>query len=152
MITRDDGLKALARYGARGSRRKWWAFEGFTSVDCFLETDSLIVLIEGKRTEGVSAATDWFIRRNQIVRNVEVARSLARGKDFAVLVCAEGKIELTDQDWTNSLPHLSLPEVDILKEHYLGWTTWSAVASRLCPGLALPDRLDDAVTLCQSFR
>jgi hypothetical protein len=38
-------LSELGRLGASGSRRKWWAFEGFTSVDFFLETDALLLLI-----------------------------------------------------------------------------------------------------------
>ena len=31
--------------------RAWWVFEGRTSVDALLETDTALVLIEGKRTE-----------------------------------------------------------------------------------------------------
>ena len=39
----------IEKEGAVKSRRKWWSFEGFTSVDCWLETNNYILLIEGKR-------------------------------------------------------------------------------------------------------
>jgi hypothetical protein len=63
--------------------------ERFTSVDCLLETKSLLLLIEGKRTEAVSDSTDWFPGRNQVIWNLEVAQALAAGRNFAVLICAE---------------------------------------------------------------
>src|ERR1700722_7293900 len=87
----SEALAELERVGASGSNGKWWAFEGFTRVDCLLETDTLILLIEGKRTEPLAMATRWFPQRNQVVRNLEVARAVAaeRDKDYAVILLAE---------------------------------------------------------------
>lgn len=147
------GLRELERRGASGSRRKWWAFEGFTSVDCLLETESLVLLIEGKRTEKLSAATDWFPQRNQLARNVEVAASYAAGKkDYAVLVCAESQISVGASMWSESLPHLSAEEIADLSRHYLGCLTWAALADELCGGLKLPDKVDDAVAQLLELR
>jgi hypothetical protein len=73
----EEALKQLATVGAAGSCGKWWAFEGFTSVDCRFETESLVLLIEGKRTEAVSDSTDWCPGRNQVIRNLEAAQVLA---------------------------------------------------------------------------
>jgi hypothetical protein len=152
-VVRDEALAALARVGAEGSRRKWWAFEGFTSVDCRLETESLLLFIEGKRTEPISDSTDWFPGRNQVIRNLEVARAQSAGrKNFAVLVCAETPIELPEGAWTDSLPHLTPTDIEDLKRHYLGCATWPAIAKELCPGLRLPNNLDDAIELCLTFR
>ena len=149
---RIRALKELEAVGALGSRRRWWAFEGFTSVDCLLETKSLVLLIEGKRTELISNSTDWFPGRNQVIRNLEVAQVLAGGRNFAVLVCAEAPAELPEEAWTKSLPHLSASEIDELKRHYLGCATWPNLAAQLCGGLPLPDRLEDAIALSRMLR
>lgn len=144
--TRAEGLAELALCGPSRSQRKWWAFEGFTSVDCYLETQSLVLLIEGKRTEPVSAATIWYPRRNQLLRNLEVAKAAAGGKkDYAVLLCSECPMSLTEEDWTMSYPHLSGPEIAELKRHYLGYVLWSDIVRHLCPTLTLPHDVDEAI-------
>ena len=40
-----SALRALDRNGPKKSARQWWSFEGFTEVDCCLETDKLVLLI-----------------------------------------------------------------------------------------------------------
>jgi hypothetical protein len=153
LTVRNDALKQLAAIGANRSRKKWWAFEGFTSVDCHLETDTMLLFIEGKRKDTVSNSTDWFSGRNQLIRNLEVARALAAGrKNFAVLLCAETATELPESAWAGSLPHLSSVQIEELKRHYLGYATWSAIVQRLCPGLRLPEKIDDAIEFCVKFR
>ena len=149
----SKGLSELENHGVKGSRRKWWAFEGWTSVDCLLETERLMLFVEGKRTEGISRATAWFPSRNQIIRNVEVARAWADGKkNYAVLICAETPVELPPEAWKESLPHLSESERVEMQSHFLGCVTWPIIAKELCGNMQLPDNLDDAVTLCLSFR
>src|ERR1700722_7756268 len=51
MAAQAAARNELARAGSAGSSGKWWAFEGFTRVDCLLETEQFILLIEGKRVE-----------------------------------------------------------------------------------------------------
>ena len=152
--TRNSALYQLQAHGASGAQRKWWAFEGFTSVDCVLETEHLLVFIEGKRTEPISSATAWYPQRNQIVRNVEVARAVASaaGKDFAVIVCAEEYMELSDNAFSNGLPHLSIVERKNLQTHYWGCITWGQIVGTLCPYLSLPCNLDEAVRICETAR
>ncbi len=148
----DEALGALTVCGAMGSRRKWWAFEGFTSVDCWLETERLLLFVEGKRTEDVSAATDWFPKRNQVIRNLEVARALAKeDQTYAVLICAENDVQIPEHAWAESLPHMCVGEQEELRSHFLGCVTWGAIARDLCDGMKLPDRLDEAVDFCQRF-
>lgn len=127
------GLNLLNTLKARGSARQWWAFEGFTEVDCYLETDTLVLLIEGKRTERLSAATLWFPKRQQIVRNLEVAAEIARQKrkDFAVLLIAEDIIDFNLADeLVLGLPHLDANALLELDEHYLGCITWQALCKQ----------------------
>ena len=100
-------LTELDQLGPSGSRRKWWAFEGFTEVDCWLETEKLVLFVEGKRTEPLSSSTHWFEQRSQLVRNLEVAGEIANGKSAAVLVVSEEPIaELTDIIVAESTPAL----------------------------------------------
>jgi hypothetical protein len=70
---RREAVGLLDERGPAHSDKQWWAFEGFTEVDCWLETEHLVLLIEGKRRESLSAATAWYPARNQLVRNLEVA-------------------------------------------------------------------------------
>jgi hypothetical protein len=77
---RDEARRLLAKLGALGSRWQWWAFEGFTEVDCWLETERTVLVIEGKRTELLSAATAWYPARNRLVRNLEVVGHQVNGK------------------------------------------------------------------------
>jgi len=124
----------LARCGSGGSNGKWWAFEGFTRVDCLLETEHFILLIEGKRTEPFSPSTAWFPGRNQVLRNLDVAREVAgqRNKNYAVMVMAEDHIDPVTIDGVDrSLPHLSQRDCSFLLDHYLGCITWSQALARL---------------------
>jgi hypothetical protein len=144
---RQIALGELARVGARGSERKWWAFEGFTSIDCWLETDRLVLCVEGKRRDVLSPSTSWYPGRNQLLRNLEVTREQASGREYAVLVLAEQAEEaLSPEAIAASLPHLSTPVREDLETHYLGCATWSA----LCRGVgisydALPDTVEAVV-------
>ena len=120
----EEAVEQLLVNGSGRSKLQWWAFEGETSVDCFLETPSMVLMIEGKRTEPISSSTDWFDKRNQIARNLEVAQALARGRRYAVLLAAEEETTLSLSDLAAGLPHLSSSEQAFLAEHYLGCVTW----------------------------
>ena len=84
----DEAIGELGWSGAARSRGCWWAFEGFTSVDFYLQTDYLRIYVEGKRTEALSSSTDWYPRRNQLLRNLESAQTDAGGSPFACVVMA----------------------------------------------------------------
>ncbi len=143
----------LSRLGPNNSKRRWWAFEGFTSADCYFETDKLVLLIEGKRFENVSSAVQWYPNRNQLVRNMEATYQAAAGKRFAVLAVGEGAIEEVDLDTlTASLPHLTTNQRDELWSHYLGSTTWMAVCQATGVDYAqLPNTVDDAMDELRKF-
>ena len=125
-----EGLRALEQTGAGRSGQQWWAFEGFSHIDCCLIAENLVLFVEGKRTEGVSPSTLWFSKRSQLSRNVEAARDFSKGKDFAVILAVE-----TERDGTAALaaaaaslsgsyPHLGELDRERLSQHLLGFVTW----------------------------
>jgi hypothetical protein len=121
-----EALNHLERLGAVGSLREWWAFEGFTTVDCVLETDEALLFIEGKRKDTLSPSTEWFVGRNQLFRNLETCGEAARGKEFGVLLIAETDplLDLTKQMAEKGLPHLQDNERSDLIDRFLGVVLW----------------------------
>ena len=144
----QEALAALDQKGAERAHGKWWSFEGTTSVDRFLETENLILLIEGKRTEKLSTSVHWYPGRSQLIRNLEVAQELAGEKQIAVMVIAQEDIGPISQDVMDvSLPHFSLDERNELMRHYLGCLTWRQVCEAVdVPYESLPDTVLDWIT------
>lgn len=140
-----QALEELRKYGPDKSQRKWWAFEGFTCVDVYLETDSLVLLVECKRNELLSSSTAWFRKRNQLGRNLEVASERARQKrkDFAVIVCSQDAVSLTDKNLEESFPHID--DKEKMYRHYWGNVLWDDIHSQLCPEVRLPNTVRDAI-------
>jgi hypothetical protein len=108
----------------------WWRFEGVSMIDCLLATDRLVVTVEGKRTEPLSPATDWYPKRTQLARNLEAARQLAHGRRFATILITEepieeGRIETVGASLDAAVPHLSDGERAELQAAYLGNITWA---------------------------
>jgi hypothetical protein len=140
-----EALDELQRLGPRGSEGCWWAFEGFTSVDCWIETERLVLLVEGKRDEPLSPATHWYPRRSQLVRNLEAACDAAgQDREAGVLLAVEREIRepLTERGLRASAPHLETAAIERLRSAYLGQLTWS----HLCDALGLrPEVLPDTV-------
>lgn len=145
---KEEAQHLIEKAGAAKSRKKWWAFEGFTSVDCWLETDNLILLIEGKRKEPLSKSTDWYPSRNQLIRNLEAVSEFAGGKAFGVLLIVELRSDIpqVSELLVSSLPHFGDGGRAALAMHYLGATTWLEVCD--ATGLdfsKLPDTTADVV-------
>lgn len=124
-----EALQNLKQYGAEQSYKKWWAFEGFTSVDCLIETDKILLAVEGKRTEkGPSESVSWYPQRNQLIRNLETLQQYAQGRIFAVVMIDEkGNYQFDDADIKSSLPHFTEEERKELISHFLGAFTWKEV-------------------------
>jgi len=81
----DEGRRQIGKRLAQRGRNKWWAFEGFSRIDCCLITSQCVLFVEGKRTESVSPSTLWFDQRSQLWRTVEAGKEFAGDKEFAVL-------------------------------------------------------------------
>ena len=131
-----EGQRQLEQRGADHSAHQWWAFEGFTHIDCCLMTENCVLFIEGKRTEVVSPSTLWFKQRSQLWRNVEAAEQFASGKQFGVMLAIEnepdGESALAEaqRKLDESYPHLSPERRAALSKHLLGFVTWPEVVTR----------------------
>jgi hypothetical protein len=136
-----EALANLTIHGTAGSIQKWWAFEGRTSVDCFLATNRLRIYVEGKRKDILSPSTDWYPRRNQLMRNLESARDDAGGVPFACLVIAEQRLTTNLDTIDGGLPHLSQLERRDLFAHFLGSITWREAAA--ATGISYDDLPDE---------
>jgi hypothetical protein len=147
--TKREGLAALDAAHTL-TNPFWWRLEGVTYVDCALLTKSMVVFIEGKRTEGrPSPNVTWWKGRNQVIRNVEcaweLARETGRSKAFVLLIVEEGLPRARFEEITNpdivaaSLPHRDEEDRTRIMSSYLGSTTWQAVvhAMGLDPALLL---------------
>jgi hypothetical protein len=143
-----EGVKQLGEHGAEGSGQEWWAFEGFTHIDCCFVTDVAVLFIEGKRIETVSPATRWFQARSQLWRNVEVAEQFAQGKPFGVILAVEqdGEAALHEAEATlhDSYPHLTGEQKSELSRHLLGFVTWGQIRQEFdLPAYCMPDTTAD---------
>jgi hypothetical protein len=153
--TQEEAIRRLAVQGRRSGKGQWHVLEGSTMVDCALFCESLTVFIEGKRTEPqLTDKTEWYEKRNQVVRNLDCLRvETNRAPAWFVLLIveagtsAEKEAAVLDQGGLvvcDSLPHLSSSDRDDVWSHYLGFTTWQALAARF--GLpTYPDKVGDIV-------
>jgi hypothetical protein len=130
------------------SARAWWRFEGSSWIDCVIMTDRLVVTVEGKRTEQLSATTDWYPKRSQLVRNLEAARQLSKGRTWATLLLSEepvvgGQPDELAASLPDAAPHLDEEERARLAQAYLGNVTWEAACHAVgVPFDELPESTD----------
>jgi hypothetical protein len=141
-----EARRRLNLSGVRGSMGQWWAFEGETVVDCFLETERMVVVFEGKRLEQLSNRTRWMAIRNQLWRSLDAAANVAAatGKRYAVMLLAEACEPVGF--FEESMPHLDLEnDTSFLRGHYLGCVTWlQACRSTGINYNDLPKTIEDA--------
>jgi hypothetical protein len=140
-----EALLELEQLGPDRSRRMWWAFEGFTEVDCWLETDRLLLLVEGTRNDQLAESTAWFPGRSQLARLLEVAAELAERRTAGVLLMTEEQApELSAAELAASTPHLEDAERTALWSRYLGQVTWRDACDALGVDFGrLPDSVSD---------
>jgi hypothetical protein len=144
-----EALAAVDRFGF--VEREWFVFEGSTSVDAYVETEELILLIEGKRTEaGPTTKTQWMPVRHQMLRNIDDAWNEKGSKTVVGFFIVEGKppheLDLprrweravretvSTQTLARSLPHRSPADRTAIARAFLGATTWQCV----CDAFGIP--------------
>lgn len=139
-------MEALSLLQDNHGGEKWHIFEGETQPDVFIATPSLMVVIEGKRTEtGPTTETKWMTRRHQMLRHLDCAWEI-RGKRRVVgffIVEAESGGEEVPLKWqefakntisaeviASSLPHRGPAEQNQIASCFAGVTTWERVCGR----------------------
>lgn len=138
---RQATVERLAAVGSlKGIDRKL-ILEGKTSADCLITCRNALVWIEGKRNDWLAPATTWDSARDQLARNLEAARSVAReqGKSaYCVIVCYEARLKFHEEalidgyragTWSAGLLHLG---ADVRRElgSRLGTLRWSSIADQ----------------------
>ena len=132
--------------------RGWFIFEGTTYPDVYLETETAIIVIEGKRTEAdITRDTTWMPVRHQVLRHIDSAWDIRGQRKVVGMFIVEGiggaEGEEVPQHWrtvcsettkaetvAGSLPHRSINERDQIAASYIGVTTWQ----RLCAEFHIP--------------
>lgn len=137
---------------------KWFILEGPTYPDFFLETDTCILVVEGKRTEKyLESDTTWMSHRPQLIRHMDAAQVIANGRTVLSLLLVEGKADdpmSVPDKWAGaleqhiqpemlalSLPHRSNSDRKKIVDGVLGIATWQ----RLCNEFSIswPLTVDD---------
>lgn len=129
--------EARAALDAEHGEKDWFIFEGVTHVDAYLETERVIAVIEGKRTERKpTTSTKWMRVRHQMLRSMDAVWDLFAGRHVFGFFIVE---ELTT-DWIKgvedtvsedalykSLPHRPPALREQIAHAFLGATTWDKV-------------------------
>jgi hypothetical protein len=139
---------ALALIDGPGDGRRWYRLEGESFPDACLETDRLLVVVEGKRTErSCTSKTKWMGRRSQLLRHMDAALEVAGGRRVVGLLLVEGdedklggfypspywlsqsEAQTASGMLRDSLPHRTPTERVLLAEGLIGVATWQQVCS-----------------------
>lgn len=124
----------------------WFILEGNTSPDAFIETNTFILVVEGKHTESnLTSYTTWMKHRPQLIRHMDAATDVAQGRSVFGLLLVEGNPDdpmFVPEKWTlgleqhiqpdrlaQSLPHRSLRRRQNIASSILGAATWQRVCS-----------------------
>jgi hypothetical protein len=131
--------------------RSWYVLEGRSQPDAFFETESVIIVIEGKRTErSATEVTTWMPRRSQMLRQMDAAWEIRGAKHILGLMIVEGdgpnvlepspywvsetNRQIDVESLSKSLPHRSAEVRQQLASGFLGVTTWQAA----CQAFSIP--------------
>jgi len=135
----DTIREALELLDKAPAKKVWYVLEGESYPDVYLETLDVIVVIEGKRTEGKpTRATSWMPGRRQMWRHLDCAWESRGQKRLYGLMIVETDEEATmfakgtvsSEAVKESLPHRSTAEVAAITTCFLGATTWQTVCDR----------------------
>jgi len=147
--TIDMALAELDK-GKRG--RHWFILEGESRPDALLETEDVVICIEGKRTEAsCTTHASWMPRRSQLLRHMDAALDAFPQKRVLGLLIVEGDgnadARVPSSHWLNeceaqyeqsmlddSLPHRTATARKLIADGVLGVTTWQEV----CVAVGVP--------------
>lgn len=145
--TINEGLQALEE--SKYARKAWYVLEGPTFPDVYIETDELLVVIEGKRTEGgITRKTSWMPVRHQMLRHMDGAWERKGSRRLIGLFIVEGEEDgklsahwskecretISHDALIKSLPHRTPEERYHIAACYAGVMTWEA----LCHEFGIP--------------
>ena len=133
---------------AAADERAWYVLEGPSCPDVFLESDDLVVVIEGKRTEPApTTTTTWMPVRHQMLRHLDAAWDRRGDRQLLGFFIVEGdtgdsmavpahwreaaRNTTTSGALAQSMPHRSQEVQQRIGNAFIGVTTWQAVCRAL---------------------
>ena len=140
----DVVQEALTRLRDGEKGKAWFVLEGESCPDAYLETDSIVLVVEGKRIERTTTSKTTFMpKRSQLIRHMDAAWEVADGRRVLGLLLVEGESPdpmLVPEQWSSasdeqlrpallvpSLPHRTVEERDAIAGSVLGAATWQRV-------------------------
>jgi hypothetical protein len=141
--TLAQALRSLEE--GRPSPRAWYVLEAPSQPDVYLDSDDIVIVVEGKRTETApTTSTAWMNVRHQMLRHLDAAWEHRAGRRIYGLyiveaVAASSPVEppftwhaavestISDEVLRGSLPHRTPDERSQIASALLGVTTWQAV-------------------------
>ncbi len=116
----------------------WYIFEGLSSPDIYIETNSHIFVGEAKRTEPIlTTKTTWLKHRDQLIRHIDAV--IDTGKIIRSFFIFEKKnfddnkfFQIMDrykdyEYYRKSLPHRTDPEIKKIMDTYIGYIFWEKI-------------------------
>jgi len=137
-------LEGLALLRTNPNDENWHLFEGQTQPDVFIQTPSVILVIEGKRTERCpTTSTKWMPGRHQMLRHIDCAWEVAGKRRVVGFFIVEGgsdrevpaawleyaKRTSESDAIRSSLPHRGPEEQEGIGSCFAGVTTWQRVCA-----------------------
>jgi hypothetical protein len=129
----------------RPSPRAWYVLEAPSQPDVYLDSDDIVIVVEGKRTETApTTSTAWMKVRHQMLRHLDAAWEHRAGRRIYGLYIVEAvaasnpceppftwhaavESTISDEVLRGSLPHRTPDERSQIASALLGVTTWQAV-------------------------
>ncbi len=147
----------------RPSPRAWYVLEGPSQPDVYLDSDDVVIVVEGKRTEtGPTTSTAWMSVRHQMLRHLDAAWEHRQGRRIYGLFIVEAErgtssveppsawhdavgLTISNDVLEASLPHRSPDERMQIASALLGVTTWQAVCAefQIPREVLIPEVFDD---------
>ena len=139
VATRDEALHLIESKPQQ--TKGWHIFEGLTYPDVYLQTEDVIIVIEGKRTEaGPTTSTQWMPSRHQMLRHLDCAWERRGPRQVYGFFVVEGAQDVIPEVWkdacsatiaTNnleaSLPHRAPDERQAIAQAFVRVTSWQEI-------------------------
>lgn len=146
--------EALTKLRAGNTNSAWHIFEGPTVPDAVIETENMVIVIEGKRTETPSCGTEWMPGRHQMWRHLDAAWEIRGHRSvYGLMIVDESNFSLwarygrelySRKTMAESFPHRSRIERRQIISTFAGVVTWQTVCVSLGLDIgSLPDTLDN---------
>jgi hypothetical protein len=146
MVMPTHSQKGLRGLASGSINRKWYAFEGPSFPDAFIETPDALIVVEGKYTEvWTTTKTTWMTNRHQMLRHVDGAWEIRGTRSVYGIFIVDGSGEsnpakipakwetayrdtLSPEALRSSLPHRKVREErQAIADCLVGITTWEAI-------------------------